>query len=269
MSISRRIKQGFLRLPVSRKAILLSSGLLMVSAFLPWYDHRNAAGIGDTFLGIQGPLFLVGVLVAVFGAITFFNLFLPLMGKNFFKLRRKSGVVSMLLGAQAMFLLLIANSVFYHPEFGSSVAQKSTRFGMVVAFASLFVMVMAGWQANRKEKNGDFEDLDEMVIHEPEEAPVATAEPVYHAAPQQTVHAEPVRSYHAEPARDFSNHSYTAQRMRQSVSEESTTTPQNTQGVDPLTMSAKERYKMMRQRQRMSDAAKGNLWQGSGSNLPG
>ena len=65
MSLTQRVKQGFLRLPMVKKAILLASGVLMLSVVLPWYDNRNSFGVGETYLGIQGPLFLVGVLVCV------------------------------------------------------------------------------------------------------------------------------------------------------------------------------------------------------------
>lgn len=274
MSISRRIKQGFLRLPTSRKAVLLSSALLSVSVIMPWYDQRNAAGVGESYLGFQGPLFLIGLLVAAAGIISFSNLFLPLMGRNYFKMRKKSGQLSLVLGLQSLFMVLIANSVFYHPAFGIGASQKATRFGMVIAFASLFVMISAAWQVHRREKNGDFEQMDNQVHEDPvvDIAPAPQATPVYSSQPISSPSVSPSPRPEPRPMPSNYANSYTAQRMRSSFQAPNQTQPVNSAssssaGVDPLTLDPKERYKLMRQKQRMSQAAKGNLWQGS-SNLP-
>lgn len=158
MSLTQRVKQGFLRLPILKKAILVSSFGLILSALMPWYDHRNSFGIGDTYLGIQGPLFLIGFLVLGCGAASFFNIFFPLMGRNFFNLRRRGGTVALILGAQALLLLLVANSIFYHPSFGLNVGSKGTRFGMMLAFFFVGTLIISGWLTRRKEK----EEKDEI-----------------------------------------------------------------------------------------------------------
>ena len=88
MSLTQRVKQGFLRLPLMKKAILTGSAALVVSTVLPWYDLRNSFGVGATYLGIQGPLFVIGLLVLGCGLVSFFNMFFPLMGRQFFNLRK-------------------------------------------------------------------------------------------------------------------------------------------------------------------------------------
>lgn len=225
MSLNQRVKQGFLRLPPSKKGILLSSGLLMVSTLMPWYDERNSFGVGETYLGIQGPLFLVGLLVLSFGAITFFNLFFPLMGRNFFNLRHRGGSVALIFGTQSLLLLAVANSVFYHPEFGLNLANKGTRFGMMMALFSVGLMILTGFLTRRKENNETLE-MDANV--EPVEmARAATVSPVFTPMPvPQAMGGETV----------------------------------NAAVVDPLTLDAKTRYRMMQTQNRTNAGAHGNLW---------
>lgn len=244
MSITKRVQQGFLRLPFAKKTILISSALLMISPVLPWYDNRNSVGVGESFIGLKGPLFLVGVFCLSFGAISFFNLFLPLLGKNFFKLRRKAGAVSAILGMQCLFLLIIANSVFFHPSFGLTGASKGTRFGMIAAFFATALMLIGGWLAHRKEKNGEEDEMEEVMTHatpvqQPFTRPVQTVQSVPSSAVQNPA---PIRR--AEPVQDVPS-AFTG---------------------DPLTLDAKTRYKLMRARQRQSQAAKDNLWGGARQN---
>ena len=251
MSVTKRVKQGFLRLPGAKKAILLSSATLMISGVLPWYDNRNSFGVGETYLGVEGPLFLAGILVMAFGAVSFFNLFFPLMGRNFFKLRRKSGMVSLLLGFQSLFLLIIANSVFYHPSFGTNLSHKATRFGMLIAFASIAFMVIAGYLANRREQKGEYdEDIEDIMTNvEPVQTvqpmPQPILQPTYSAPisrPVQTVRATPQPELRPQADSEFNG--------------------------DPLTLDAKTRYKMMRQQMRKSQEAQSNLWQNAPKDRP-
>ncbi len=244
MSLTQRVKQGFLRLPFSKKAILFSSGLLMVSTVLPWYDERNSFGIGDTYLGVQGPLFLIGLMVLGFGAITFFNLFFPLMGRNFFNLRRRGGSVALVLGAQSLLLLAVANSVFYHPEFGLNLTNKGTRFGMMTAFFAVGVMMLSGWMTRRKESDESAE-IDEYV-----ETPIEDARPAVSPVftPMPTPSYTPSQSYNVPV---------------QSQMPTSTPAP-TTDSVDPLTLDPKTRYRMMQAQNRYSARARGNLWGAGG-----
>lgn len=235
MSVTQRVKQGFLRLPFSRKTILISSGILAISPLLPWYDNRNSFGIGESYLGIQGPLFLIGFLIMGFGLVNFSNLFFPLLGKNFFQLRRKTGATSMLLGSQGLLLLVIANSVFFHPSFGEAV-NKSSGTGMFVAFMSLGIIIVSGYLARRNDSEEEPEPL-EMVNEAPEVTPVQA-----YTAPAQSY--TPTQTYE-----------------RPHVSPQAST-------VDPLTLDPKTRYKMMQAQMRQNQGTSGtasNYWCASGS----
>ncbi len=254
MSLTQRLKQGFLRLPPMKKVILVSSATLMVSTVLPWYDQRNNFGVGDTFIGVQGPLFAVGLIVLGCGAVAFFNMFFPLMGRNFFDLKRKSGSLALSLGTQSLLLMVVANSIFFHPDFAATINNKGTRFGMVVAFVSIGAMMISGWWTRRKEKAGGEveereDDLEDTMV-EPvmdEDVPVETS------------------SYN-QP--NYSQPSYSTPQERPAYSGSSyvraNETPTAQQGVDPLTLDPKTRYKMMQSQNRYSSAARNNVW-GSGS----
>jgi hypothetical protein len=57
---------------------------------MPWYDQRNNFGVGDTFLGIQGLLFAVGLVVLGCGLVSFFMFYSD--GAKFLRFKRKSEV---------------------------------------------------------------------------------------------------------------------------------------------------------------------------------
>lgn len=266
MSATQRVKQGFLRLPTAKKLLLIASFTLMLSAVLPWYDNQNTFGSGETYLGIQGPLFMVGFVVLALGAINFLNMFLPLFGKNF-GLKRNSGLLSMILGAQAALLLLVGNTVFLHPEFGTNVSHKATGFGMSVAFISVGSLLIAGWWAKRKEQSGDYEKHEKEL----EEAEVAAAAmqaiPTPEPEPIQVMHQQPMQSsyrrvqeatHYSEPPRA---NAYDYEPVRPE--------PMPTSDVDPLTLDARARYKLMKQRSQQSGHAQNNLWGGGTSKLQG
>ncbi len=242
MSITKRLQQGFLRLPLAKKAVLVSSALLAFSPVLPWYDNRNSFGVGESFIGLKGPLFLVGILCLAFGAISFFNLFFPLMGRNFFRLKRKAGAMSSVFGLQSLILLVIANSVFFHPSFGVNVAHKGTRFGMMLAFVTAGIMFVAGWVAHRQEKNAPEEETDEAMVN-----PSPT--PTFQATPEPAAAFQTHRPVHTPPIHAPSVH----------AANEAQSVPSAFVG-DPLTLDIKTRYKLMRSQERQSAGARENLW---------
>ena len=150
MSLSQRIKQGYLRLPAPDKAILVGGGLTMISALLPWYDSMNGYSV-KTYIGLQGPMFLIGVLVLLSGGYCFIKMFLPLIGRDAVQTNFKSGKTALFLGGGVLLLLVLANSIFFHPDFGISVTHKATRFGMMTAFLGSFAMIVGGYFCGKKD----------------------------------------------------------------------------------------------------------------------
>ncbi len=151
MSLMQRIKQGYLRLPGSEKAIFIGSGLLMISPLLPWYDSMKGYVI-DTIMGISGPLFLLGILTMVFGGITFLHIFMPFLDRSFFKNSNVSKLANFS-GFEALLMLVISNSVFFSSDFGTSATHKGTRFGMMIAFMGVALTIVGAYFAKGKVRN--------------------------------------------------------------------------------------------------------------------
>lgn len=151
MSLTQRIKQGYLRLPGAEKAIFIGSGLLAISPLLPWYDSMKGYVI-ETIMGVSGPLFLLGVLTMIFGGITFLHIFMPFLGKSFFKNSELSKLANFC-GFEALLMLVISNSIFFSSEFGGAVSHKGTRFGMMVAFIGVALTVSGAYFAKGKSRN--------------------------------------------------------------------------------------------------------------------
>lgn len=243
MSLTQRMKQGFLRLPLRKQVLLIASAALMISPVMPWYDERSSTGIGDSLLGIQGPFFLIGYVVMALGAIGFFNLFLPLLGKSFFNLKKKAGLTSSLLGLQAAFLMLIADSIFLHPDFGVNLSTKSIRFGMTFGFVATGILVTVGWFSRKKDEQAEEEVITDFAEVVPQES-YAQERPL--DIPVQTSFTQPNPSNSSNPA-----------------------------PVDPLTMDAKTRYRLMQARQRSQNGSmhfgaqsNPNFWGGRANSNP-
>ena len=248
MSLTQRMKQGFLRLPLRKQVVLLASAGLMISPLMPWYDERNSFGVGDSYLGLQGPFFLIGFMVMGLGAISFFNMFLPLLGKHFFNLKKRGGILSVILGLQSVLLMVVANSVFFHPDFGVNLSTKSTRFGMTFAFITAGFMMVAGWFSRAKE-----EEVNEIVSLEEDVQEVEIQEDRPFAGPSAVSYeqARPVQTSFSQPA------------------------PTATPSVDPLTLDPKARYKLMQARLRSQGGSvhygsnnASNFWGGRNASSP-
>ncbi len=227
MPLTQRLQQGFLRLPFARKVLLVSSATLMISPLMPWYDFRNRFGVGESLNGLQGPLFLVGALVMAMGAVGFFNMFFPLLGRNFFQLKKRSGLIAAGLGSQSLLLLVVANTVFLHPDY-STEATRATQFGMMVALASVASLIAFGIWVHRYEQKGENSWGEELIV--------ATPEPVVMPSEVPEMVARPMPMA------------------------ETTVESQFNATVDPLTLDARTRYRLMQGQMRRSLNEQQNMW---------
>ncbi len=141
----RDLKYAFSRLSRTKKVVMIMSSLVAISCILPWYNDSSVYGIGDMYLGITGPLFLVGFFIMALSGFVALSIGMPMMGKKFIKLPIKGSLISMIAGVQSLFLLLIANSVFYHSKFGVSITQKSPGFGMTIALLSVVGLILGSY----------------------------------------------------------------------------------------------------------------------------
>lgn len=150
-----------MRLPKHKKIIFAASIVTIVSCLLPWYQDLSVYGIGDTYLGVTGPLFLAGFTILGLSLMLALMIGLPVTGKRFPKLPIKQSLVSMLVGVESLFLILIANSVFYHSKFGVSISHKEPGFGMTVALIAIIGMIIGSYFWWKEES--EFKGFDESV----------------------------------------------------------------------------------------------------------
>ncbi|MDP2624905.1 MAG: hypothetical protein Q8P27_01840 [Candidatus Peregrinibacteria bacterium] len=166
----RRLKTSIARLDVTRKWVLLGSMIIALSTFLPWYRDEDIFAAGDQYLGVTGPLFLVGLMVL--GSALFVGawIVLPAMGKRLPRLPIKESALFVFLGLQDLVLLMIANSVFFHPKFGVNIQLKSTGFGMIIAFAGVILMIWSSYRLYKREyrRYAAVEEKHEPLIKMPE-----------------------------------------------------------------------------------------------------
>lgn len=149
---NRRLVPSIARLDVGRKWLLASALLVALGALLPWYEDVDAFGAGDLYLGVTGPLFLVGLMVFASAAVAAAWVILPALGKRLPALPIKEGALYSFLGVQNLVLLLVANSVFFHPKFGVNITLKNTQFGMILAAIGGVMLVLSGYQLYKKDQ---------------------------------------------------------------------------------------------------------------------
>lgn len=203
---TNRLKSSFKRLDMTRKWILFSAALLALSAVMPWYEDLDAFGSGDLYLGVTGPLFLIGLMILASSIFVGAWILLPNMGKRLPSLPVKDGALYAFLGVQDLLLLLVANSVFFHPKFGVNITLKDTKFGMIAAFIGVVVMIWSGYQLYRKENRrsvhpeGRIEPLVQVPETQSEHRPLAPdtdekpirREPVEHSS-EESSDPQPLR----------------------------------------------------------------------------
>lgn len=173
-----RLKETFLSLPPFMKAIGLGSFVLAVSTILPWYADLDSYRIGDQFLGVTGPASFVGIAVLILSGISFWLFSYRLRERHVPRLPVREAIVHMFVAVQALFLLILVNSIYFHPKFGVNITLKESRFGMVMAFIGAAVLMIGGYVLNKKEiaeahDEGRLEPL--ITLETPPQAPPAYA----------------------------------------------------------------------------------------------
>jgi len=140
-------KNLWAKLSSSQKLNLIGSGLLLISLFLNWYSDKDVFRSGDTYSAMSGPLYLVG-----------FSLFLLAVGNILLSIAHplrvpvlkkiseaKIGKWQIIGGFAAMYLLVIINSVYFHPQFGLNILSKKSEIGVMMALVATVMMCIGGY----------------------------------------------------------------------------------------------------------------------------
>lgn len=150
MNISKII-QNLQASPVHLKLIGIGSFLLAISTVMPWYSDIDAYKIGDMFLGVTGPASFVGIVILMLSLGAFGVYITHLLERRQPKLPVKESIFNLFVGIESLFLLLLVNSIYFHPKFGVNITLKESGFGMVVAFTSAILLTFGGYLQGKKE----------------------------------------------------------------------------------------------------------------------
>lgn len=148
---TNRIKETFGRAPMHTKIMLISSALLAISTFLPWYKDVDTYRTGDQFLGVTGPTSFIGIAILIAAAASFLVMSYRMLGKRLIKLPWQESSFYLFVALQSFFLLLVTNSIFFHPKFGINITLKESLFGMTIAFISALVFVISAYMNKKTE----------------------------------------------------------------------------------------------------------------------
>ena len=207
MSLSR-IRETFFRLPRHIKLIGIGSIVLAISTLLPWYADLDSYRVGDEFLGVTGPASFVGIVILLISGVSLWIFSYHLLERRVPRLPVREGILHLFVAVESLFLLVLVNSIFFHPKFGVNITLKESRFGMTLAFVGSIILLVGGYSYNREQiakvdETGKLEPLIKM----PEETmsrPVATVRPA-----QQTPTPPPAR---VTPAQFLRPHTPISQR---------------------------------------------------------
>lgn len=141
---TKHIKEKFLKLPLPQKLIGIGAVIALLGAFLPWYQDIDAFNTGDRFLGITGPLYLVGYIIIALSIFLIIITGFYLLGKKLPPLPMKESVLYILSGALSLFLLIIANSVYFHERFGINITSKEYGIGMMFTLIGAIAITLGG-----------------------------------------------------------------------------------------------------------------------------
>ncbi len=145
--------------------LLIGSGLTSLSVFLPWYSDIDRFNVGDTFLGITGPLYLTGFIVLISAITSFAIIMKQVMGHGETRLPMQEGTFHMFGSIISIAMLILTNSVYFHPKFGISIAEKTIGFGMMIAFFGVGLSLLSSIASrNTRVKFTQSVNIDEPVI---------------------------------------------------------------------------------------------------------
>ena len=145
----------FKELAFESKLVFVGSLAIVISVFMPWYEDVDAFHMGDMFLGVTGPLYLVGFVLLLISGLT---LYVMMSEKKLDKLPLEKPHLNLLVGISSLFLLVLSASVYFHTKFGVNITMKEMRFGMIAAFLGAFMIAAGGFLQNKK--GTSFEEVE-------------------------------------------------------------------------------------------------------------
>lgn len=154
-------------LPKQIKLIGVGSFILAISTLLPWYADLDSYKIGDKFLGVTGPASFVGIIILLLSGLSFALFAYRLMGRRLPHLPVREAIVHLATSIESLFLLLVVNSIYFHPKFGVNITLKESGFGMILAVVGSAILLAGAYLKNRdeisEEKGGETGKLEPLI----------------------------------------------------------------------------------------------------------
>lgn len=161
------LKTRLLKLPLGQKIVLVGSFLTVLGAVLPWYSDVDRFNIGDTFLGITGPLYLSGFMVLLAGGLSLSIVVAKLLEKKMPRLFVSESQIHSFNSVLTILMLIISASVYFHPKFGLNLTDKTMGIGMIFDFIGALAIVGGVVVSLRGKKEYRFEEEDQAGRLEP------------------------------------------------------------------------------------------------------
>lgn len=132
--------------------------MVFLGAFMPWYSDIDRFRVGNTFLGITGPLYLAGLLVMIIGAISIGLIVLQLMKKPLPNLPLSESQMHIFGGGCVVFMVILSASVYFHSKFGVNLADKSAGIGMFMSIIGGSMLIMGSLFLKKTRSVDDFDE---------------------------------------------------------------------------------------------------------------
>lgn len=146
---TRRINELLSSLPFDKKLVVVGSILMVFSLFMPWYQDQDRFNTGDLFLGLTGPLYLAGFSLLILAALNLALIVFDILNRKMPLFSIRSQVFFLIAGLASFYILLVINSVYFHPKFGINITVKQSDFGMFFAFIAASLVTIGGYLAGR------------------------------------------------------------------------------------------------------------------------
>ena len=154
------IKKAVLKLTISYKIIGLGSFLGVLSVFMPWYSDFNSLNSGISYLGVTGPLYLLGIVVFLISIMNLGIIASKVFNYKLPNLKTKNENLFIGGGFLATLMIIIAFSIYFHNSFGINILNKKVRIGLIFAFISSISVSFGGiMELNKK-------NFHKITVHE-------------------------------------------------------------------------------------------------------
>lgn len=157
---AKRFPQIISELSFEKKLIAAGAALMAISLFLPWFSDVDSFHTGDTFTGLNGPLYFAGLTFLIISSLSLIFIVTDHLGIKLPLSSIKNSKIFLGFGIFDFYLLMMVNSVYFHHSFGVNITLKQSGFGTFVAFIAAALITVGGYM-NIREKSTAWKEFEE------------------------------------------------------------------------------------------------------------